>query len=147
MPPYLFSASIASSSAILPSLPAAREAAINAGKDIPVELRKVFEATDRYGNPLGENPRKRADWAKEAGVPVPIVAQLKRPVDVLWYVGSYPSFHPRGMDGRIDDPKAGWKGRGLWSSHAETTPWHQEGGKGELPKVIHVQIRPDPLAK
>ena len=79
-------------------MPAAREAAINAGKDIPVELRKVFEATDRYGNPLGENPRKRADWAKEAGVPVPIMAQLKRPVDVLWYVGSYPSFHPRGMD-------------------------------------------------
>ena len=79
-------------------MPAAREAAINAGKDIPAELVKVFEATDRYGNPLGENPRKRADWAKGAGAPVPILAQLKRPVDVLWYVGSYPSYHPRGMD-------------------------------------------------
>ena len=79
-------------------MPAAREAAINAGKDIPAELVKVFEATDRYGNPLGENPRKRADWAKGAGVPVPILAQLKRPVDVLWYVGSYPSYHARGMD-------------------------------------------------
>ena len=79
-------------------MPAAREAAINAGKDIPVELVKVFEATDRYGNPMGETPRKRADWAKGAGVPVPILAQLKRPVDVLWYVGSYPSYHPRGMD-------------------------------------------------
>ncbi len=79
-------------------MPAAREAAINEGKAIPPELQKVFEATDRYGNPLGENPRKRADWIKDAGVPVPIVAQVKRPVDVLWYVGSYPSYHPRGID-------------------------------------------------
>ncbi len=79
-------------------MPAAREAAINAGTDIPPELQKVFEAADRYGNPMGENPRKRADWVKHAGVPVPIMAQVKRPVDVLWYVGSYPSYHPRGMD-------------------------------------------------
>jgi Fe-S oxidoreductase len=79
-------------------MPAAREAAINEGKAIPPELQKVFEATDRYGNPLGENPRKRADWTRGAGVPVPIIAQLKRPVDVLWYVGSYPSYHPRGID-------------------------------------------------
>jgi Fe-S oxidoreductase len=79
-------------------MPAAREAAINGGKAIPPELQKVFEAVDRYGNPLGENPRKRADWIKGAGVPVPVMAQLKRPVDVLWYVGSYPSFHPRGID-------------------------------------------------
>ena len=79
-------------------MPAAREAAINAGKDIPAELQKVFEAAGRYGNPMGENPRKRADWVKQAGVPVPIMAQVKRPVDVLWYVGSYPSYHPRGMD-------------------------------------------------
>lgn len=79
-------------------MPAAREAAINDGKPIPPELQKVFEATDRYGNPLGENPRKRADWVKGAGVPVPIMAQVKRPVDVLWYVGSYPSYHPRGID-------------------------------------------------
>lgn len=79
-------------------MPAAREAAINEGQPIPPELQKVFEATDRYGNPLGENPRRRADWAKGAGVPVPIAGQLKRPVDVLWYVGSYPSYHPRGID-------------------------------------------------
>ena len=79
-------------------MPAAREAAINAGKDIPAELQKVFEAADRYGNPMGENPRKRVDWVRQAGGPVPIMAQVKRPVDVLWYVGSYPSYHPRGMD-------------------------------------------------
>jgi Fe-S oxidoreductase len=79
-------------------MPAAREAAINAGGEIPAELQKAFEAADRHGNPLGENPRKRADWAKTAGVPVPIMAQVRRPVDVLWYVGSYPSYHPRGQD-------------------------------------------------
>ncbi len=79
-------------------MPAAREEAINQGKAIPAELQKVFEATARYGNPLGENPRKRADWVKTAGVPVPVMAQIKRPVDVLWYVGSYPSYHPRGID-------------------------------------------------
>lgn len=60
----------------------------------------------------------------------------------------YPmGFFPRGMDGRIDDPKSGWKGRGLWSTHAEQATWHQEGGKGQLPKVVHFQVRPDPLAK
>jgi Fe-S oxidoreductase len=79
-------------------MPAAREAAINSGRPIPPALQKAFEATDRYGNPLGENPRKRADWIEGAGVPVPVIAQLRRPVDVLWYVGSYPSYHPRGVD-------------------------------------------------
>ena len=79
-------------------MPAAREKAINDAHAIPAELQKVFEATARYGNPLGENPRKRADWIKGAGVPVPILSQVKRPVDVLWYVGSYPSYHPRGID-------------------------------------------------
>jgi Fe-S oxidoreductase len=79
-------------------MPAAREAAINRGTTVPPELPKVFQATDRYGNPLGENPRKRADWARGAGVPVPVMAQVRRPVDVLWYVGSYPSYHPRGID-------------------------------------------------
>lgn len=79
-------------------MPAVREVAINQGKFVPSELQKALENTARYGNPLGENPRKRADWIKEAGVPVSIMAQLKRPVDVLWYVSSYTSYHPRGKD-------------------------------------------------
>jgi hypothetical protein len=29
----------------------------------------------------------------------------------------YPmGFYAKGFDGRIDDPNAGWKGRGLWST-------------------------------
>jgi hypothetical protein len=59
----------------------------------------------------------------------------------------YPmGFFAKGMDGRTDDPKAGWKGRGLWSTYATRAPFHIEGGKGTRPKVVHFQIRPDPLA-
>ena len=60
----------------------------------------------------------------------------------------YPlGFHSRHVAGRIDDPNAGWKGRGIWSSYSMYTPWHQEGGKGARPKVVKFQVRPDPLAK
>jgi hypothetical protein len=60
----------------------------------------------------------------------------------------YPmGFTTRGVDGRIDDPKAGWKGRGLWTTHAGQASWHQEGGKSERPKVIKIQIRQSPLDK
>ena len=59
----------------------------------------------------------------------------------------YPlGFYAKGMDGRIDDPNAGWKGRGLWTTTGSRAPFHMEGGKGTLPKVFHIQIRPDPLA-
>ena len=59
----------------------------------------------------------------------------------------YPmGFYAKGMDGRIDDPNAGWKGRGIWTSYGNRTPFHVEGGKGNLPKMVHFQVRPDPLA-
>jgi hypothetical protein len=59
----------------------------------------------------------------------------------------YPqSFYAKGMDGRIDDPNGGWKGRGIWTTAGNRTPFHVEGGKGNLPKVVHFQMRPDPLA-
>jgi hypothetical protein len=59
----------------------------------------------------------------------------------------YPlNFYAKGMDGRIDDPNAGWKGRGLWSTTGDRTPFHHEGGKGTKPMVVHIQMRPDPLA-
>ena len=60
----------------------------------------------------------------------------------------YPmGFHAKGLDGRIDDPNAGWKGKGLWSTYAGRAPFHIEGGKGTTSKVLHFQLRPDPLAK
>ncbi|HUA51725.1 MAG TPA: carboxypeptidase-like regulatory domain-containing protein [Candidatus Sulfotelmatobacter sp.] len=59
----------------------------------------------------------------------------------------YPmGFYAKGLDGRIDDPNAGWKGRGLWSTYATRTPFHMEGGKGTTSKVVHFQLRPNPLA-
>jgi len=60
----------------------------------------------------------------------------------------YPmGFYAKGFDGRIDDPNAGWKGRGLWSTNGDRTPWLMEGGKGSKPRAVHIQLRPDPLAK
>jgi hypothetical protein len=60
----------------------------------------------------------------------------------------YPlGFYAKGFDGRIDDPKTGWKGRGLWSSSGDRAPWLMERGKGGKPMAVHFQIRPDPLAK
>ena len=59
----------------------------------------------------------------------------------------YPmGFYAKGLDGRIDDPNAGWKGRGLWSTNGDRTPWLMEGGKGSMPRAVHIQLRPDPLA-
>jgi hypothetical protein len=60
----------------------------------------------------------------------------------------YPmGYYIKGMDGRIDDPNAGWKGRGLWTTTSTRAPFHMEGGKGTLPKVVKFQVRPDPLAR
>jgi hypothetical protein len=59
----------------------------------------------------------------------------------------YPlGFYAKGMEGRIDDPKAGWKGRGIWMTEGDRTPWHKEDGKGAKPIVVHFQVRPDPLS-
>lgn len=59
----------------------------------------------------------------------------------------YPiGFYAKGLDGRIDDPNAGWKGRGLWSTNGDRTPWLMETGKGSSPRAVHIQMRPDPLA-
>jgi hypothetical protein len=51
------------------------------------------------------------------------------------------------MDGRVDDQNAGWKGRELWTTYATRAMVHLETGKGTLPKVVHFQLRPDPLAR
>ena len=59
----------------------------------------------------------------------------------------YPmGFFAKSLDGRIDDPNAGWKGRGLWSTYATRAPWHIEGGKGTTSKAVKFQLRPDPLS-
>jgi hypothetical protein len=60
----------------------------------------------------------------------------------------YPmGFYTKGLDGRIDDPNGGWKGRGLWSTVSTRAPFHMETGKGTPPIAMKFQVRPDPLAK
>jgi hypothetical protein len=72
----------------------------------------------------------------------------------------YPmGFFAKGIDGRIDDPKAGWKGRALWATSGNRTPFHIEGidapapgapgttpDTRSSPLVVEFQLRPDPLA-
>jgi hypothetical protein len=70
--------------------------------------------------------------------------------DGKWVVLRVPypmGFYTKWLDGRIDDPTAGWKGRGLWASISTRAPFHMEGGKGVTSKAIRFQLRPDPLAR
>ena len=62
----------------------------------PNELKRVFAAYEAQGNPWGLPPDTRADWAKDAGVPVLENADQARDLDYLFYVGSAESFDPRG---------------------------------------------------
>jgi hypothetical protein len=52
-------------------------------------------------------------------------------------------FYTRGLDGRIDNPNAGWKGRGIWTSYNSYLPKFSETKLGYL---NHIQLRPNPLA-
>ena len=71
------------------------------------------------------------------------------PVTGDWTVLRVPypqGFFTRGLDGRIDDPDAGWKGRGVWATYGAAATWHIEGGRGVKPGMLKFQVRPDPLA-
>ena len=60
----------------------------------------------------------------------------------------YPmGFYAKGIDGRIDDPKGGWKGKGIWTTYATRAPFHAEGGKGTTSKLVKFQVRNTPLDK
>jgi hypothetical protein len=70
--------------------------------------------------------------------------------DGKWIVLRVPyplGYYTKWLDGRIDDPKGGWKGRGLWSTVSTRAPFHMETGKGTTSKIVRFQLRPDPLAK
>ncbi len=71
-------------------------------------------------------------------------------VDGEWVVMRVPyplGFYTKWMDGRIDDSEAGWKGRGVWATYSTRAPFHLETGAGTSSKVLHFQLRPDPLAR
>src|SRR5207247_1415066 len=68
--------------------------------------------------------------------------------ELLTFRLPYPSgLFPKNVDGRIDDPKAGWKGRALWTTSGTRTLFHNEGGKEMRHKAVKIQLRPDPLAR
>jgi streptogramin lyase len=50
----------------------------------------------------------------------------------------------RGLDGRIDDPAAGWKGRALWFTNGLDPILHSEIPQSYVGKI---QLRPHPLAR
>ena len=70
--------------------------------------------------------------------------------DGQWVIMRVPyplGFYTKWMDGRIDNPNTGWKGRGLWATISTRAPFHMETGKGTTSKVMHFQLRPSPLAR
>jgi Fe-S oxidoreductase len=79
-------------------LPLVKEQVLIQLPQVPAELQGALANLMRYGNPLGESPRKRAAWVDGAEVPVPILRDLGRPVDVLWIVECYAAYYPRGQD-------------------------------------------------
>jgi hypothetical protein len=104
--------------------------------------------TDRIkGGELPLAPSRPRGIERNTGNPSEGLLALK---DGQWVILRVPypmGFFVKWLDGRIDDANAGWKGRGLWTTIATRAPFHMETGKGTYPKVIHFQIRPDPLAK
>jgi Fe-S oxidoreductase len=72
----------------------AKEELLLAG-NVPTELQDALENSQRYGNVLGQSPRKRLDWAKDLTPPINVLGKDKPSVDILWFVGDYPSYHTR----------------------------------------------------
>jgi hypothetical protein len=67
----------------------------------------------------------------------------KKETFVVFHVPYPMPYYARGLDGRIDNPNAGWKGRGLWMTYSSYLPRFTENRSGT---VNHMQIRPNPLA-
>ena len=60
----------------------------------------------------------------------------------------YPTgFYTKWMDGRIDDPNGGWKGKGLWATVSTRAPFHMEGGKGTTSKVLQASDAAGPAGE
>ena len=79
------------------------------------------------------------DWFDTFGLGrnVPIIMGNLNDSILAWSTASSSTLrvpYPMGMfaknvDGRIDDPNAGWKGKALWTTTGTRTFFHNEGGK------------------
>jgi hypothetical protein len=94
------------------------ENTLGLGKDIPIALTNGGEALLAL---------VKGEWVS-LRVPYPL------------------GFFSKNADGRIDDPKTGWKGKGFWTTSGTRANFHGEGGTEAYPKVFKVQVRPHPLA-
>ncbi len=79
-------------------LPLVKEQTLANVAEMPAELQKGLQNTLRYGNPMGESSRKRVNWAATSKTKVPVMAEVRRLVDVLWFVECYTSYYGRGQD-------------------------------------------------
>lgn len=59
--------------------------------ELDAKLQAALMSLQRYGNSLGESPRKRSEWTKD--LPVPIIDARRNAVDTLWFVGDYAAYH------------------------------------------------------
>jgi hypothetical protein len=113
-----------------------------ASDDISVDMH-YYNFVDRF-NTLGLGPNVPVANGTNSD------SLLALRPDGRWLVMRVPyplGFFSRGMDGRIDDPDAGWKGRGMYANYGPNAVWHIEGGLGTRSSVVKFQLRPDPLAK
>jgi len=76
-------------------LPLVKESMFEHLETVPAELQQALQNTLRYGNALGQSPKKRADWVKTCPVPVRIMGKDPAPADVLWLPECYAAYHPR----------------------------------------------------
>lgn len=92
---YACTAACPSKVPLTPGLMASIKEELLLAGNVPTELHSALQNSQRYGNPQGESPRKRADWTLGIQPEVKLLAKVKQPVDVLWFVGDYASYHPR----------------------------------------------------
>ncbi|MFW6237409.1 MAG: (Fe-S)-binding protein [Desulfosudaceae bacterium] len=76
---------------LLLAFTAGREALLDTGT-VPAPVRDYLTRVQRFGNPYGKSPQKRADWAKEAGIPA------YDGQDFLFFAGDTGSYDPRGRE-------------------------------------------------
>lgn len=69
--------------------------------NVPAELQEALENSQRYGNPMGNSPRKRSQWTRALSPAIPHLGREHQSVDVLWYVGDYASYHPAAIPATI----------------------------------------------
>jgi hypothetical protein len=100
-----------------------------------------FVWVDRY-NTLGLGPNVPIAEANGSEALLALVDGKFVNIHIPYPMG----FFSKNVDGRIDDPNGGWKGRALWTTTGTRTVFHNEGGVASRPKVYKIQVRPNPLA-